>query len=89
MKFDWNCEHAVERLFGLEADVPEQSSNSIDLVIVLIDSLPGDFIAPAYEPVRGTKYDVVRLGLVPKLLDKEVLAALRAFNIGIDHAIGL
>jgi hypothetical protein len=65
----------AEHLFKMIPDVlPE-------LVLALIDSLPGDFIAPAHEPVVGTKHSIVRFRFVPELFDQEVCAALRAFRL--------
>ncbi|HUZ32009.1 MAG TPA: hypothetical protein VMV19_07885 [Xanthobacteraceae bacterium] len=52
-----------------------------DLVFALIDSLPGNFIAAAHEPVIGTKHSIVRFRFIPELFDQEVRAAVRAFRL--------
>jgi hypothetical protein len=55
-----------------------------DLVLALIDSLPGNFITPAHEPVIGTQHSVVRFRFVPELFDQEIRAAVRAFRLNND-----
>jgi hypothetical protein len=55
-----------------------------DLVLALIDSLPGNFIAPAHEPVIVTQHSVVRFRFIPELFNQEVRAALRAFRLNND-----
>src|SRR6202051_2974693 len=65
----------AEHLFKVLPDVlPE-------LVLALIDSLPGDFITPAHEPVVGTKHSVVRFRFIPQLFYQEARAAVRALRL--------
>jgi hypothetical protein len=55
-----------------------------DLVLALIESLPGNFIAAAHEPVSATKHSVVRFRFVPELFDQEVRTAVRALRLKND-----
>jgi hypothetical protein len=70
----------------VEAGIPDHFLDLIrdvppDLVLALIDSLPGNFLAPAHVPMNGTKYSVARFRLVPELLDEEVRPAVRALRL--------
>jgi hypothetical protein len=59
-----------------------------DLVLALIESLPGNFIAAAHEPVSGTNYSVVRFRFIPELFDQEVRTAARALRLNNDFGVG-
>ena len=79
---------------GLEAGIPWHLLDGVvrevlpDLILGLIQSLPGHFIAPAHEPVAGTNHSVARFRFVPELFDEEVRAAVRAFRLKNDIGHG-
>jgi len=80
--------HAESASIRIEPGITKHLANVLikvllDLVPVLLDSLPGQFLTRADGPVNGAEHPVIGFRLVPELFDKELRATLRAKGLEI------